>query len=565
MNYFSTVLLLVLAIVGKKDTLVSAKSTFVPGQPILDAAGNPIPLPVCGLNGKDNVDGYPCSPFTLTPFQQVLTTTASFNPPTKQSSGRVCRTDKHCADVFEYDVVGIQLEVFSRVLTGCKGKPTKLLSYGGTVPAATVQVVHGREALVRFKNMIQQAAVPRAYMWNFEGCTPDLGKTGVPMAVHNHGQASLAPFDGFAIDRFCFGETKDYIYPNNRPTTGWFHDHALHLTTENVVHGVAGLYMITEKKTLGGCGDPYNLDTMDEVHLLLHDWGITNQCQINFDFDGPHDKSYFADINMVNGRPFPTLSNMGRKHYRFRTLVASVSRPYLLRLVTPTGQDVSSLYCTLIATDGGYFELRPRPFPKEGLMIGVAERWEFVCDFSRLPASVSTLILYNDFDDKRMKDVPYFTYSRYVAKFMFNNGTATGPVFVPTATGNVGTFAPGKVLQDALPAAIAMAGQGKPHRSFKFERNGGLWAINGETWDSKRVAASDVGQNSWEVWQISSGGGWFHPVHIHLVDFFVLQRSLNSDGVFSPDLYGLSGAPKDVMYLGPGETIYILARFGQFV
>jgi hypothetical protein len=30
-------------------------------------------------------------------------------------------------------------------------------------------------------------------------------------------------------------------------------------------------------------------------------------------------------------------------------------------------------------------------------------------------------------------------------------------------------------------------------------------------------AASDVGQNTWELWKITTGGGWFHPVHMHMV------------------------------------------------
>jgi hypothetical protein len=50
-------------------------------------------------------------------------------------------------------------------------------------------------------------------------------------------------------------------------------------------------------------------------------------------------------------------------------------------------------------------------------------------------------------------------------------------------------------------------------------------------------------------------------VHLHLIDFFILARK-DADGVFAPDLYGPHGAPKDVMYLGPGETIYVIARFG---
>jgi FtsP/CotA-like multicopper oxidase with cupredoxin domain len=47
--------------------------------------------------------------------------------------------------------------------------------------------------------------------------------------------------------------------------------------------------------------------------------------------------------------------------------------------------------------------------------------------------------------------------------------------------------------------------------------------INGETWDSFKIAAEDVGHNTWELWKLETGGGWFHPVHMHLVDFFILK------------------------------------------
>lgn len=49
--------------------------------------------------------------------------------------------------------------------------------------------------------------------------------------------------------------------------------------------------------------------------------------------------------------------------------------------------------------------------------------------------------------------------------------------------------------------------------------------INGDTWHTARVAAGDVGQNAWEVWCLDTGGGWYHPIHIHLVDFYVLARN----------------------------------------
>jgi len=353
--------------------------------------------------------------------------------------------------------------------------------------------------------------------------------------------------------------------PNNRPATGWFHDHAIHQTATNVLHGLYGFYMISEKPSVGGCGEPFNLDEMEEIHMLVNDVVIDMECQIRFDVFGDHEKSYFGDINMVNGHPFPVLGALERKWYRFRVLNASVSRPYLLKLVTDaTGTvDVSTDLCHIVATDGGFLELHSQPYPSDGLMIGVAERWEFVCDFSSLDETISELIMFNGDDGERMKAVPYFANSHLVAKFTFKSEPATGnpPVFDPNDMGNIGQYVPGTLLQDAIPIAEQMILAGNPTRTFKFGRGGGQWVINGETWDSDRVAADNVGQNTWELWEIDTGGGWFHPVHIHLIDFFILLRESNG-GVIAPDDYGMAGAPKDVMYLGPGETIWVIARFG---
>ena len=57
------------------------------------------------------------------------------------------------------------------------------------------------------------------------------------------------------------------------------------------------------------------------------------------------------------------------------------------------------------------------------------------------------------------------------------------------------------------------------------------WNLNGETWhdvvDSgfKKVLANpDLGDT--EIWEIENkSGGWFHPVHIHLIDFKILSRN----------------------------------------
>ena len=50
--------------------------------------------------------------------------------------------------------------------------------------------------------------------------------------------ASLPAFDGWADQYFCYGETKDYVLPNNRHATQYYHDHAVGITSENAYNGV---------------------------------------------------------------------------------------------------------------------------------------------------------------------------------------------------------------------------------------------------------------------------------------------------------------------------------------
>ena len=52
-----------------------------------------------------------------------------------------------------------------------------------------------------------------------------------------------------------------------------------------------------------------------------------------------------------------------------------------------------------------------------------------------------------------------------------------------------------------------------------------------------------------QIWEIkNTSGGWFHPVHIHLVDFKMLTR--NGQPVFNYEQ-----GPKDVVYVGENETV----------
>jgi FtsP/CotA-like multicopper oxidase with cupredoxin domain len=64
-------------------------------------------------------------------------------------------------------------------------------------------------------------------------------------------------------------------------------------------------------------------------------------------------------------------------------------------------------------------------------------------------------------------------------------------------------------------------------RKFEVGRNGGIWAINGMGWDTQRVDATPRNGDI-EIWEFyNKAGGWWHPMHIHLLidGFKILDRN----------------------------------------
>ena len=493
-----------------------------------------------------DVNGFISSPFVITPFKDQFQNPSTLNPINK-----VCRNDKHCLYSYEINIEEVQLNVFNNIITSCKSNPTWFLSYNKQIPGPTIVIPTGHESLVRFNNKISR----KFFKSEFNPCLPNNKRSGRPISVHLHGSASLAPYDGWAEDETCFGETKDYVYPNFRSGTGWYHDHALHVTAQNAYYGLAGMYFISPKKSIGGCGDPWNLENIEEKHFILSDKLIDNKCQLYMNTFDYHKNNFYGDINTVSGIPFPNI-NLDPKTYRFRILNAAVSRPYLLQIKTMDNKEISSQICMIIATDGGFRDT-PTKFPETGLLVGVAERYEIVCDFSNYKNK--ELMFYNSKNEDMMKDVPYFCYSHLVGKFIISNKNTINVPFQSSNYDKGALNIVNKVLSDEdINKAYQMIDNNEFHRDFTFGRSNGHWTINGETWDTMKIAAEDVGQNTWELWKFKTGGGWFHPVHIHLIDFFLLKREGSTYGLQPYE----DRSSKDVFYLGPGETIWVIARFG---
>ncbi len=94
-------------------------------------------------------------------------------------------------------------------------------------------------------------------------------------------------------------------------------------------------------------------------------------------------------------------------------------------------------------------------------------------------------------------------------------------------------------------------------REFKFNRSNGAWQIN-DKWLSPRRADAVPALGQTERWILKNGGGgWAHPIHIHLSGFQV--QSLN--GRTPPKEIQFNN---DTVALEGGDEAEILIRFSTF-
>ncbi|MGH3144844.1 MAG: multicopper oxidase family protein, partial [Rubrobacter sp.] len=382
------------------------------------------------------------------------------------------------------------------------GKKTTIYGYNGITPGPTIKVRQGRKAVVRQINSLPDISFANYKTWT---------------SVHLHGSDSLPQYDGYASDITNPGEFKDYHYPNNQNArTLWYHDHGVHHTSENAYMGLAGLYLTHDphERSLGlpsGYHNPARRTGYD-VPLVLRDAVFAQDGSLIFDRE--EEGSLFGDVILVNGRPWPRM-RVERRKYRFRILNASISRSYKLAL--SSGESM-----TVVGTDGG---LMPRPAPTGSLRVGMAERYEVVIDFAKYKVGQSVVLKNLDLPNNREEENTHL-----VMRFdVVSDATDTSNNEVPSVL-NVGDHPHSPMNLDESQAVRT--------RRFEFGReivNGEeMWTINNRIWDPNRVdARPDPGDV--EIWEFQNkSGGWFHPVHIHLVDYKILDRRDSENGTRRP-------------------------------
>jgi FtsP/CotA-like multicopper oxidase with cupredoxin domain len=361
-----------------------------------------------------------------------------------------------------------------------------------------------------------------------------------------------------------------YTYPNQQePAPIWFHDHTLGATRLNVYAGLAGAYYLVDpaQPQLPGLG------VADVVPLVLQDRMFDSTGQLFFPADSytgvvwtPNpDHPYWVpefvgDSIVVNGKAWPYL-DVQQKRYRFLVLNGSNARTYELSFVNQaTGAFGPPFW--VISTDGGYLDAPVKVDPAAGQAFTVmpGERYEVIVDFAGFPGN---FVLRNSARTPYPKGAPpqgstlgrvmqFRVGATTVADASYNpaapaQALRTPMVRLSTAGGLGQAVAPTVARQLTLNEVMGMKmAWPNPITGVLTNYPGGPLEIlvNNTKWsgtDSKTMAvrkdftrfAGDPSGFSYsetpregetEIWEIVNLTADAHPMHLHLVQFQILNR-----------------------------------------
>jgi spore coat protein A len=442
--------------------------------------------------------------------------------------------------------------------------PTRLWGYEGQYPGPIFEAHRGRPVEVQWENHL-----PAKHLFAIDPHVHGAMPPAPPVRTvpHLHGSRSRSESDGLPEKWFAPGQSALYQYPNSQPaTTLWYHDHAVGVTRLNVYAGLSGFFLLRDDEE-----GTMNLPSGDhEVPLLLQDRTLDDQGQLVYapSFEdgvplppGVWGPEFFGELPVVNGRIFPFM-NVEPTQYRLRLLNSSNSRFINIFFnLSKSPTDIPSLIpFHQIGSDGGFL---PKPAALNKLLLGPAERADLILDFSGLAGKTVTLT--ND----AAAPYPGWTAMIHVDRPSLNEFMQFR-VVLPAAK---------KETSFSMPAAMPFSRldetQSTITRDFVLtERIGDQGRslgvrINGKGYDDPVTETVKLG--AMETWRFLNTTDDAHPMHLHLVQFQILQRQgFNIPALLSGKLEFL-GKPrmpqaneagwKDTAVVNPGDVLTILVRF----
>ena len=498
-----------------------------------------------------------------------------------------------------------------------------IYAFNGTFPGPRLNIEYGRPVLVRFENDLdlnpgcldrQDFGAPDwAFLTHLHNGHTAPESDGQPhhMVENEGGYRPTEWVDNLYLAYPAGGDDRE------KQSFLWFHDHRMHHTGPNVYKGMVGLaphydpvldsgdethgLRLPGVRTNNGDG---TFDVDYDIPMALYDCRLDDGATSHQDEHTPivpdprlpgllcgnihpewwgklfhkhyPNHGFVGDIFTVNGVAMPVLT-VKRRKYRFRFLGASVSRQYRLSIRTGTpmpfpgsqGQwlfgkivkgkqvtdagSLAGLPWNQIASEGG---LLPNMQTKNEIEIWPAKRREAIVDFSKAPSGAVYYMtnLAQMLDGRKQNEIGDIGFDPNYAVPMLKiviDGPAVDNSVLPK-------------LNQVLRASPPFDPRAPKVRDFTLQR-GGLggeteWLINGAQFDPQvPLATPFIG--SAEAWGINNGGGgWTHPMHLHMEEHHVISRSSANLAVNKDDT-----GKEDVVALQPSESTVIYRRFRTFL
>jgi spore coat protein A len=398
--------------------------------------------------------------------------------------------------------------------------PTRVWTYGGSIPGLTLETRSGRPLAVEWVNELpSRHFLPIDHsLHGAEKGTPEV--RGV---VHLHGGKTPADSDGYPEDWYVPGKSKTYMYPNEQDAALlWYHDHSMGMNRLNMYAGMFGLHIVRDavEETLHLPGGKY------EIPLTIFDRDLRPDGQLSYpvaaDQENPWVPEMFGELNLVNGKIFPYLEVEARK-YRFRILNAANGRFY--RLLLSEGAEFKQ-----IGSDQG---LLAAPVAMPYVQLAPGERADVVIDFS----------------GHRGAKILLSSESSVLMQFKVSAQRALDRSELPTTLRSLPRLAESSaVLTRRLTLDENVSGKG--------ESQGML--LNKTAWHAPITEKPVLGTT--EIWELVNLTEDIHPIHLHMVKFQVLDRrpfetfQYMTQGTFK---FFAEASPPDANEMGWKDTVRV--------
>ena len=463
----------------------------------------------------------------------------------------------------------------------------------------------------------------------------------LPLVIHLHGGHSDADSDGNPLAWYTQAYQEQgpvftqevYTYDNTQEaSTIWYHDHTLGMTRLNVYAGIAGFYLVTDDNERELLTQGRLPDDDDTVELLVADKLFSDDGQLYYpghrsqptsmgheiEDDAPepsHIDEFWGNFIVVNGMVWPK-HDVNPQVNRFRLLNGSDTRSYVFKF----DEDVTFYQ---IGSDGGFLD---NPVALEEIVLGPAERADILVDFSAYAgqslvlrnvgpdvpfkgfvdadAPGETALVYNPNGERVLSDgrggITTVTDAETTGQIMRFDVADTAPMMaasndteVPNAIGDL-ALSVDTPLRTPLERLIVDDANVRQLALFRLDDPDSRNLLLLGTLDDGSLFYDDpvtevIEEGAIEIWEIYNATVSAHPIHLHLVQFEILDRQpFDGELINKPQMMGhsdemINGAalrvdgltaervlpqpnewgPKDTVIVPPGQVTRVIARFDK--